>query len=129
MTKRYPDAKTSVIQQPTIAVNRRGGLPIQYIIQAPNFEKLREKIPVFMEEVGKSDVFSVTDVNLKFNKPEINVSIDREKAESLGISIIDIAQTLQLSLSGQRFGYFIKNGKQYQVIGQFDQKTVLNHWI
>ena len=121
-TKQYPDAKTSVIQQPTIAVNRRGGLPIQYIIQAPNFEKLRAKIPVFMEEVGKSDVFSTTDVNLKFNKPEINVSIDREKAESLGISIIDIAQTLQLSLSGQRFGYFIKNGKQYQVIGQFDQK-------
>jgi HAE1 family hydrophobic/amphiphilic exporter-1/multidrug efflux pump len=121
-TKQYPDAKTSVIQQPTIAVNRRGGLPIQYIIQAQNFEKLREKIPVFMEEVGKSDVFSTTDVNLKFNKPEINVSIDREKAESLGISILDIAQTLQLSLSGQRFGYFIKNGKQYQVIGQFDQK-------
>ncbi|MRX39921.1 MMPL family transporter [Flavobacterium sp. LC2016-23] len=121
-TKKYPDAKTSVIQQPTIAVNRRGGLPIQYIIQAPTFEKLREKIPLFMDEVGKSDVFSVTDVNLKFNKPEINVSIDRAKAESLGISILDIAQTLQLSLSGQRFGYFIKNGKQYQVIGQFDQK-------
>ena len=121
-TKQYPDAKTSVIQQPTIAVNRRGGLPIQYIVQAPTFEKLREKIPAFMEEVGKSDVFSISDVNLKFNKPEINVSIDREKAESLGISIMDIAQTLQLSLSGQRFGYFIKNGKQYQVIGQFDQK-------
>lgn len=121
-TKKYPDAKTSVIQQPTIAVNRRGGLPIQYIIQAPTFDKLREKIPLFMDEVGKSDVFSITDVNLKFNKPEINVTIDREKAESLGISIIDIAQTLQLSLSGQRFGYFIKYGKQYQVIGQFDQK-------
>ncbi|MEZ0131068.1 efflux RND transporter permease subunit, partial [Flavobacterium sp. LBUM151] len=121
-TKKYPNAKTSVIQQPTISVNRRGGLPIQYIIQAPTFEKLREKIPAFMEEVGKSDVFSTTDVNLKFNKPEINVSIDRAKAESLGISIMDIAQTLQLSLSGQRFGYFIKNGKQYQVIGQFDQK-------
>ncbi|MNK38560.1 Efflux pump membrane transporter BepE [compost metagenome] len=121
-TKRYPDAKIAVIQQPTIAVNRRGGLPIQYIIQAPNFDKLREKIPVFMNEVSKSDVFSTTDVNLKFNKPEINVTIDRAKAESLGISILDIAQTLQLSLSGQRFGYFIKNGKQYQVIGQFDQK-------
>ncbi|WP_286969351.1 efflux RND transporter permease subunit [Flavobacterium sp. UBA4854] len=121
-TKQYPNAKTSVTQQPTIAVNRRGGLPIQYIIQAPNFDKLREKIPLFMNEVGKSDVFSTTDVNLKFNKPEINVTIDRAKAESLGISILDIAQTLQLSLSGQRFGYFIKNGKQYQVIGQFDQK-------
>ena len=122
ITSKYPEAKTSVIEQPTIAVNRRGGLPIQYIIQAPNFEKLQEKIPLFMDEVSKSETFSVTDVNLKFNKPEINVSINREKAESLGISVLDIAQTLQLSLSGQRFGYFMKNGKQYQVIGQFEQK-------
>ena len=121
-SNRYPQAKMSVTEQPTIAVNRRGGLPIQYIIQAPNFEKLREKIPQFMEEASKNETFSMTDVNLKFNKPEINVTIDREKAESLGISVIDIAQTLQLSLSGQRFGYFIRNGKQYQIIGQFEQK-------
>lgn len=121
-TKRFPDAKTSVIQQPTISVSRRGGLPIQYIIQAQNFEKLQEKIPLFMEEASKNETFSMVDVNLKFNKPEINVSIDREKAKSLGISVIDIAQTLQLSLSGQRFGYFTRNGKQYQVIGQFLQQ-------
>jgi HAE1 family hydrophobic/amphiphilic exporter-1/multidrug efflux pump len=121
-TKKYPDAKTSVLEQPTIAVNKRGGLPIQYIIQATTFEKLREKIPLFMDEAAKNPAFAITDVNLKFNKPEINVSIDREKAESLGISVIDIAQTLQLSLSGQRFGYFMKNGKQYQVIGQFELK-------
>jgi HAE1 family hydrophobic/amphiphilic exporter-1/multidrug efflux pump len=121
-TKKYPDAKTSIMEQPTIAVNKRGGLPIQYIIQATTFEKLREKIPLFMDEAAKNPAFAITDVNLKFNKPEINVSIDREKAESLGISVIDIAQTLQLSLSGQRFGYFMKNGKQYQVIGQFELK-------
>ena len=121
-TKRYPDAKTSIIQQPTISVSRRGGLPIQYIIQAQNFEKLQEKIPLFMEEASKDETFSMVDVNLKFNKPEINVTIDREKAKSLGISVIDIAQNLQLSLSGQRFGYFTKNGKQYQVIGQFLQQ-------
>lgn len=121
-TKKYTEAKVTVSEQPTIAVNRRGGLPIQYIIQAPNFEKLREKIPQFMEEANKSDVFSVVDVNLKFNKPEINVTIDREKAESMGISVLDVAQTLQLSLSGQRFGYYMQNGKQYQVIGQFDEK-------
>lgn len=121
-TKKYPEAKTSVTEQPTIAVNKRGGLPIQYIIQAPNFEKLQEKIPLFMEEAAKDPTFAMTDVNLKFNKPEINVTIDREKAESMGISVLDIAQTLQLSFSGQRFGYFIMNGKQYQVIGQFDQK-------
>ena len=121
-TKQYPEAKTTISEQPTIAVNKKGGLPIQYIIQAPTFEKLREKIPVFMDEVSKDPTFSITDVNLKFNKPEINVTIDRAKAESIGISVLDIAQTLQLSLSGQRFGYFLMNGKQYQVIGQFDQK-------
>ena len=122
LTKQYPDVKTSVSQQPTIAVSRRGGLPVQYIIQAPDFEKLQEKIPLFMDEVNNNETFSMSDVNLKFNKPELNVTINREKAESLGISVIDIAQTLQLSLSGQRFGYFIKGGRQYEVIGQFDQK-------
>lgn len=120
-TKRYAEARVSVSEQPTIAVNRRGGFPIQYIIQAPNFEKLQQKIPQFMDEVSKEPTFAMTDVNLKFNKPEINVTVDREKAQSLGVSLLDVAQTLQLSLSGQRFGYFMMNGKQYQVIGQFDK--------
>jgi len=121
-TKKFPEAKVSVSEQPTISVNRRGGLPIQYIIQAQNFEKLQEKIPEFMDEAAQDPTFAITDVNLKFNKPEIYVTIDREKAQSLGVSVIDIAQTLQLSLSGQRFGYYMMNGKQYQVMGQFDQK-------
>ena len=121
-TKQYPEARVSVSEQPTISVNRRGGLPIQYIIQAPNFEKLREKIPEFMEEAAADPTFSTTDVNLKFNKPEVYVTIDRNKAQALGVSVIDVAQTLQLSLSGQRFGYFMMNGKQYQVMGQFDKK-------
>ena len=121
-TKTNAEAKVSVSEQPTISVNRRGGLPVQYIIQAQNFEKLREKIPVFMEEAAKDPTFAMTDVNLKFNKPEIYVTIDREKAQSLGVSVMDVAQALQLSLSGQRFGYYIMNGKQYQVMGQFDKK-------
>ena len=121
MTRKYPEARTMVTQQPTISVNRRGGQPIQYIIQAPNFQKLEEKIPQFMEEASNDPTFSNVDVNLKFNKPEINITIDRDKAQSLGVSVIDIAQTLQLSLSGQRFGYFMMNGRQYQVVGQFDR--------
>lgn len=122
LTKGFNDTKTAVSEQPTISVNRRGGLPIQFIIQAKNFEMLREKIPEFMEEASKDPTFSITDVNLKFNKPEIYVTINREKAQSLGVSVLDVAQSIQLSLSGQRFGYFLMNGKQYQVIGQFDKK-------
>jgi hydrophobe/amphiphile efflux-1 (HAE1) family protein len=120
-TRKYSEGRIMVTQQPTISVNRRGGQPIQYIIQAPNFQKLEEKIPEFMEEASKDPTFSNVDVNLKFNKPEINITIDREKAQSLGVSVIDVAQTLQLSLSGQRFGYFLMNGRQYQVMGQFDR--------
>jgi multidrug efflux pump len=122
ITKKFSEGKVTVNQQPTISVGRRGGLPINYIIQAQNFQKLREKVPLFMDEVSKNPVFAMSDVNLKFNKPEINLTIDREKARNLGVSIIDIAQTLQLGLSGQRFSYFFMNGKQYQVIGQFDVK-------
>jgi hydrophobe/amphiphile efflux-1 (HAE1) family protein len=122
LTRSFENARTNVSQTPTIAVNRRGGMPIQYIIQAPNFEKLKEKIPEFMAEAESNPAFAVTDLDLKFNKPEIYVTIDREKAKSLGVSVLDVAQTLQLSLSGQRFGYFMMNGKQYQVIGQFDKK-------
>jgi len=122
MVRQYSEARVAVSQQPTISVNRRGGLPIQYIIQAPNFQKLEEKIPEFMEELSRDRTFSITDVNLKFNKPEIYVTIDREKAQSLAVSVLDVAQTLQMSLSGQRYGYFMMNGKQYQVMGQFDRK-------
>ncbi len=121
-TREYSGVRTLVSEQPTISVNRRGGLPIQYIIQAQNFQKLEEKIPEFMEEASKDPTFSVVDTNLKFNKPEIYVNINREKAQTLGVSVMDVAQTLQLSLSGQRFGFFMMNGKQYQVIGQFDKK-------
>ena len=121
-SKKYNDIKISVSEQPTISVNRRGGLPVQFIIQAKNFDMLEKKIPEFMEEASKDPTFSITDVNLKFNKPEIYITINREKAESMGVSVLDVAQTIQLSLSGQRFGYFLMNGKQYQVIGQFDKK-------
>ncbi|WP_031427322.1 efflux RND transporter permease subunit [Flavimarina sp. Hel_I_48] len=117
----YVGAKSNVSERPTISVNRRGGPPIQYVIQAPNFQKLQEKIPEFMREAENDPTFSYTDVDLKFDKPELYVTIDREKAESLGVSVRDVAQTLQLSLSGQRFGYFIRSGKQYQVMGQFDK--------
>jgi len=120
ITRKFTEGKVVVTQQPTISVGRRGGLPISYIIQAQNFEKLREKIPLFMDEVSKDPTFTTSDVNLKFNKPEIDLSIDRDKAKNLGVSASDIGSALQLGLSGQRFSYFFMNGKQYQVIGQFE---------
>lgn len=120
----FPQGKMFVIQEQTISSGGgRGGQPIQFVLQAPNFEKLKEKLPLFLEEANKNPVFQGVDCNLKFNKPEVNITIDRDKAKNLGISVADIAQTLQLALSGQRFNYFTMNGKQYQVIGQFTREN------
>ncbi len=116
-------ARTFVTQQQTIGGGRRGGLPVQFVIQAPNFEKLEEFLPKFLNETRNFPIFTIVDVNLKFNKPELKLSIDREKARSLGVSTADIAQTIQAAFSGQRFGFFIKDGKQYQVIGQFSREN------
>jgi multidrug efflux pump len=115
-------ARTFITQQQTIG-GRRAGLPIQFVLQAPNFETLRKFLPLFIEEAKKTEAFTVVETNLKFNKPELKISIDRQKARALGVSTIDIAQTIQSAFSGQRFGYFIKDGKQYQVIGQFSREN------
>ncbi len=115
--KNLNDANSFVIQSQSIST-RRGGLPVQFVIQAPNFEKLQKIIPEFLDEARDDPTFANADVNLKFTKPEIVVEINRTKAQQLGISVRDIAQALQLAYSGQRFGFFIMNGKQYQVIGQ-----------
>ena len=123
--KSYPDAKTFVIQDQTIngSGGSRAGLPVQFILQNQDFKKIQEYLPKFMEEVGKNPTFQMIDVNLKFNKPELVISIDREKAKALGVSVQSVAQSLQMAYSGLRYGYFNMKGKQYQVVGQFDREN------
>lgn len=122
---RFPEGRVFVIQEQSISSGGgpRGTLPVQFVLQTQNFEKLREKLPLFLEEANKNPVFGgAIDVNLKFNKPELVVEINRDKARTMGVSIADIAQTIQLALSGQRFGYYIKGDRQYQVIGQVERQ-------
>ena len=112
----------SFVQQQSTFGGRRGGMPVQYVLQATNIDKLREFIPPFMEKVEQSRVFRMSDVNLKFTRPEIQLHIDRDKAALLGVSTRDIGQTLQYALSGQRMGYFYMNGKQYQILGEINRQ-------
>jgi multidrug efflux pump len=119
--KDYTFARSYITQEQTIGGGRGRGLPVQYVLQAPSFEKLREVLPRFMEKANNDSLFQVVDLDLKFNKPEITVEIDRDRARALGVTVRDIAQTLQLFFSGQRYGYFILDGKQYSVIAQADR--------
>jgi multidrug efflux pump len=115
-------AKTFIAEPQSIG-RSRSGLPIQYVIQAANLEKLKEVLPEFLLKASQDPTFTFVNVDLKFNKPEVRIEIDREKARKIGVSVRDVAQTLQLGFSGQRFGYFIMNGQQYQIIGQVDRQN------
>jgi multidrug efflux pump len=121
--KKFTGARATLIQEPTLSTGQRGGggLPVAFVIQASTFESLKKNIPLFMAKVRESSKFEVADVNLKFTKPELRLEINRDKAQNLGVSIQDVATTLQLGLSGRRFGYFVMDGKQYQIIGQIDR--------
>jgi multidrug efflux pump len=115
---RFNEVRAFAIEEQTISTNRRGGLPVQFVIQNNNFEQIKQVLPQFLEECAKSPVFQGIDSDVKFNKPELRIQIDRMKANQMGVSVGDISETLQLALSNRRLGYFIKEGKQYQVIGQ-----------
>ncbi len=121
--KRHTAARIIPIQEQTIATSLSGGsqLPVQFVIQNLDFSKIKVSLPKFLEEARKDPVFSNVDVNLKFNKPEINIFVDRLKATNLGVNEIDVSNTLNFALSGRRYDYFNRNGKQYFVIGQLDR--------
>lgn len=115
---KFPEGRAFAIQEQTISVNRRGGLPVQFVIQNNDFDKITKVLPQFLERANNNPVFQGVDTDLKFDKPELKINIDRLKASELGVSVGDISETLQLALSNLRLGYFIKEGKQYQVMGQ-----------
>ena len=114
-------ARAFVQQQSTFG-GRRGGMPVQYVLQATSLEKLEEYLPAFMERANASPIFQMTDVDLRFTKPEARITIDRDKASLLEVSTKNIAQTLQYALSGQRIGYYYMNGKQYQILGEINRQ-------
>lgn len=119
---RFNNARIFPVEEQTISVGlaSRGSLPVQFILQNLNFEKIKTVIPKFLEEARKDKTFQNVDVNLKFNKPELQLTIDRIKAKDLGLSIQDVGDVVSSAFSGRRLAYFIMNGKQYQVISQVE---------
>jgi len=110
------------VQQTSSLGSRRAGMPVQYVLQSTSIEKLQEVLPKFMAKVNESSVLQMADVDLKFSKPEARISINRDKANMLGVTARDLAQTLQYGLSGQRLGYFYMNGKQYEIIAEINRQ-------
>jgi hydrophobe/amphiphile efflux-1 (HAE1) family protein len=114
----FAGARVNITQEASIGERRSSSTGVEFVLQAPELEMIRDKLPAFLAAAREHPAFSFVDSDLTFSSPEVRVSIDRDKAQTLGVSTLDIAQTLQAGLSGQRFGYFVYNGRQYDVIGQ-----------
>ena len=119
----FPEVRAFPSQEQTIQVNRRAGQPVQFVIQNNNFYKITQALPKLLEAAKESPVLTGVDTDLKFNKPEVRINVNRLKASELGVRVADVSETLQLALSNRRIGYFIKNGKQYSVIGQVERSA------
>lgn len=117
----FNEGRAFAIQEQTIQVSRRSSQPIQFVIQNTNFDKIKDVLPKLLEAASESSILTGVDADLKFNKPELEITIDRLKASQLGVSVQDISRTLQLALSNQQLGYFMRSGKQYSVIGQVER--------
>ena len=121
--KRLPGARVNVSQPATIQTSGGRGLPVQFVLQAPSLDALREAVPAFMEKANQDPAFQFARADLEFTLPELQVSVDRDRAQALGVSARDVGEALQVALSEGRFGYFLRGGKQYEIIGQLDREA------
>jgi multidrug efflux pump len=120
--ERFTGVRSFPAQPPTIG-DRRAGQPVQYVLQAPDLDTLLEVLPGFLEAASASPVLRFVDADLKVNRPEGRIAIERQRAAELGVSVEDIARTLQLAYGGQRFGFFLRGDRQYPVIGQVQREA------
>ena len=121
--KTLPGARVNVSQPATIQTSGGRGLPVQMVLQAPDLDALRDALPAFMERATQDPAFQFARADLEFTLPELNVEVDRDRAQALGIAPLDVAQALAVALSEGRFGYFVRGGEQYEIIGQLEREA------
>ena len=115
-----PGIKTFAINRPSLP-GGGSGLPFQFVINAPaSYEVLLDVAQRVKAQIVASNKFAFVDVDLDFNKPELVVDIDREKAAQMGVSMQDIGQTLQTLLGESEINRFTIEGRSYKVIAQAD---------
>jgi multidrug efflux pump len=94
------------------------GSPVQFVLQADTYEDLQRAIGPFMMEAQKLGYLLNMNTDLKLNKPQLEIQIDRDRASALGVSVSDVGNTLQTLLGGREVTRFKRGNKQYEVMLQ-----------
>ncbi len=119
VVKKITQARAILTQDETIQTGGSHlGLPVQFVIEAPNFDSLAEALPRFEAVVRQDKTFGMVDEDLKFTQPQLDIAVNRDRLNSLGVSYYNVAQALLLALGESRVGYFLKDGRQFQVLAQ-----------
>ncbi|MCB0263989.1 MAG: efflux RND transporter permease subunit [Calditrichaeota bacterium] len=112
-----PGVLAFVINPPSLG-GRFSSSPVEYVLQADNYEQLNQAVQTMMGKASELGYLVNLDSDLRLNKPQLDITIDRERAAGLGVSVTDIGLTLETFLGGRVVTNFKRGAKQYDVIVQ-----------
>lgn len=112
-----PGVLAFVINPPSLG-GRFSSSPVEYVLQAESYEELSQAVGIMMMEAPKLGYLINLNSDLRLNKPQLDITIDRERASGLGVSVTDIGSTLETFLGGRVVTNFKRGTKQYDVILQ-----------
>ena len=111
----------SPINPPSLGQSFRNP-PVQFVVQGKSYEELDRMVSELLARARAFPGLSNVDSDLKLNKPQLSVDIDREKAAAVGVQVETIGRTLETLLGGRQVTRFKREGKQYDVIVQLEDK-------
>lgn len=104
-----------------------GGLPVQMVIRSTqSYESVYKVMEQLKAEAQKSGLFMITDSDLNFNTPVVNLNIDHNKASQIGLTMQDIGTTLALLLGENYVNRFNLDGRSYEVVPQVPRTNRIN---
>ncbi|HEX6144738.1 MAG TPA: efflux RND transporter permease subunit [Geminicoccaceae bacterium] len=93
--------------------------PVNFVIQTTqSYERLQELVDAFMAQAAEYPGFANLDTDLKLNKPQLKVQVQRDKVADVGVDVSTLGRTLETMLGGRQVTRFKQNGEQYDVIVQ-----------
>jgi multidrug efflux pump len=112
-----PGVLAFVINPPSLGADFTSS-PVEYVLQGDTYEELQQSVGILMGKAQQFGYLYNLDTDLRLNKPQLNIKIDRERAAGLGVSVADIGATLETFLGGRVVTNFKRGAKQYDVIAQ-----------
>lgn len=117
-----PGVNAFLITPPSLGQGFRSR-PLTYVIQtSDSYENLSKVVAAFMAEIAQNPGIVGPDVDLRLNKPELRIEVNRERAADLGVSVEVVAKAIETMLGGRTVTRYKRDAEQYDVIVQTEAR-------